>query len=56
MSLKVAAQQGGAENIRISSDCDLSFGQSYSVCCEPEGFTIQPEVSRVAASLVRVIN
>ncbi|KAM9346928.1 LOW QUALITY PROTEIN: NACHT, LRR and PYD domains-containing protein 1-like [Symphorus nematophorus] len=40
---EVAAQQGSAENIRISSDCNLSCGQSYSVHCEPEGFTIQPK-------------
>ncbi|XP_070768780.1 NACHT, LRR and PYD domains-containing protein 12-like [Enoplosus armatus] len=40
---EVAAQQGDAELVRISSDCHLSFGRSYSVCCEPEGFTIQPD-------------
>uniref|UniRef100_UPI0037E9458A NACHT, LRR and PYD domains-containing protein 12-like isoform X1 n=1 Tax=Semicossyphus pulcher TaxID=241346 RepID=UPI0037E9458A len=40
---EVVAQQGGAEYIRISSDCHLSFGQMYSVHCEPEGFTIQPD-------------
>ncbi|XP_044032068.1 protein NLRC3-like isoform X2 [Siniperca chuatsi] len=40
---EVAAQQGAAENIRISSDCHLGIGQSYSVHCEPEGFIIQPE-------------
>ncbi|XP_044062905.1 NACHT, LRR and PYD domains-containing protein 1-like [Siniperca chuatsi] len=40
---EVAVQQGGAEFIRISSDCHLSFGQSYCVHCDPEGFTIQPE-------------
>uniref|UniRef100_A0A671WX00 NACHT domain-containing protein n=1 Tax=Sparus aurata TaxID=8175 RepID=A0A671WX00_SPAAU len=42
---EVAAQQGGAEYIRTSSDCRLSIDQSYSVCCEHEGCTIQPEVS-----------
>ncbi|XP_053193385.1 NACHT, LRR and PYD domains-containing protein 1 homolog [Scomber japonicus] len=40
---EVAAQQGAAENIKISSDCDLSIGQSYSVHCEPEASIIQPE-------------
>ncbi|XP_078027437.1 uncharacterized protein LOC117266052 isoform X2 [Epinephelus lanceolatus] len=40
---EVMDQQGGAEHIKISSNCHLSFGQSYSVHCEPEGFTIQPE-------------
>ncbi|XP_073344217.1 LOW QUALITY PROTEIN: NACHT, LRR and PYD domains-containing protein 1-like [Pagrus major] len=40
---EVATQQDDAVNIKISSDCDLSYGQSYSVHCEPEGFTIQPE-------------
>ena len=45
--LKVAAQRGAAENIDISSDCDLSIGQSYSVHCEPEASIIQPEVSLI---------
>ncbi|XP_053183661.1 uncharacterized protein LOC128366925 [Scomber japonicus] len=40
---EVAAQRGAAENIDISSDCDLSIGQSYSVHCEPEASIIQPE-------------
>ncbi|XP_053183664.1 uncharacterized protein LOC128366928 [Scomber japonicus] len=40
---EVAAQRGAAENIEISSDCDLSIGQSYSVHCEPEASIIQPE-------------
>ncbi|XP_062292804.1 NACHT, LRR and PYD domains-containing protein 1b allele 5-like [Scomber scombrus] len=40
---EVAAQQGAAENIKISSDCDLSIGQNYSVHCEPEASIIQPE-------------
>ncbi|XP_056220456.1 NACHT, LRR and PYD domains-containing protein 1b allele 2-like [Seriola aureovittata] len=40
---EVEAQQGDAENIKISSDCVLSTGQHYSVCCEPEGLAIQPE-------------
>ncbi|CAK6983522.1 NACHT%2C LRR and PYD domains-containing protein 1-like isoform X7 [Scomber scombrus] len=40
---EVAAQQGEAENIRISCDCELSIGQSYSVHCEPEASIIQPE-------------
>ncbi|KAM9337114.1 NACHT, LRR and PYD domains-containing protein 12-like [Symphorus nematophorus] len=40
---KVATQQEDARYIRVSSDCELSFGQSYSVHCEPEGFTIQPK-------------
>ncbi|XP_062277998.1 NACHT, LRR and PYD domains-containing protein 2-like isoform X1 [Scomber scombrus] len=39
---EVEAQQGEAENIKISSDCDLSIGQSYSVHCEPEASRIQP--------------
>ncbi|XP_059195167.1 NACHT, LRR and PYD domains-containing protein 12-like [Centropristis striata] len=40
----VAQQEGsGLQFIRISSSCQLSFGQSYSVHCEPEGFHIQPE-------------
>ncbi|XP_074478125.1 NACHT, LRR and PYD domains-containing protein 12-like isoform X3 [Sebastes fasciatus] len=40
---EVEAQQGGAKNIKISAKCLLNFGQSYSVQCEPEGFTIQPD-------------
>ncbi|XP_053183666.1 uncharacterized protein LOC128366930 [Scomber japonicus] len=40
---EVAAQRGAAENIEISSHCDLSIGQSYSVHCEPEASIIQPE-------------
>ncbi|XP_067434208.1 protein NLRC3-like isoform X1 [Thunnus thynnus] len=40
---EVKAQQGEAEYIRISSDCHLIYGQSYSVHCEPEASTIQPE-------------
>ncbi|CAK6983873.1 uncharacterized protein LOC128366930, partial [Scomber scombrus] len=42
---EVAPQQGTAENIKISSKCPLSFGQSYSVHCEPEASIIQPEDS-----------
>ncbi|XP_030260817.1 NACHT, LRR and PYD domains-containing protein 12-like [Sparus aurata] len=42
---EVATQQDDAVNIKISSDCGLSYGQSYSVHCEPEGFTIQPELA-----------
>ncbi|XP_037612393.1 NACHT, LRR and PYD domains-containing protein 12-like [Sebastes umbrosus] len=40
---EVEAQQGGAKNIKISAKCLLNFGQSYSVHCEPEDFTIQPD-------------
>ncbi|XP_022622212.1 NACHT, LRR and PYD domains-containing protein 1b allele 2-like isoform X1 [Seriola dumerili] len=40
---EVAAQQGDAENIKISADCKLSMGQTYSVHCEPEDVEIQPE-------------
>ncbi|XP_038566297.1 uncharacterized protein LOC119896930 [Micropterus salmoides] len=40
---EVTIQQAGAELIRMSSDCHLRFGKSYSVFCEPEDFTIQPE-------------
>ncbi|XP_051808421.1 NLR family CARD domain-containing protein 3-like isoform X19 [Acanthochromis polyacanthus] len=39
---EVAAQQGDAKNIKISADCFLSFGRSYSVHCEQEGLKIQP--------------
>ncbi|CAK6983554.1 uncharacterized protein LOC128366930 [Scomber scombrus] len=39
---EVAARQGSAENIKISSKCRLSIGQSYSVQCEPEAYRIQP--------------
>ncbi|XP_051237200.1 NACHT, LRR and PYD domains-containing protein 12 isoform X2 [Dicentrarchus labrax] len=41
---EVAAQQGDAENIRIfSTFCHLNFGETYRVCCEPEGSTIKPD-------------
>ncbi|XP_053182788.1 uncharacterized protein LOC128366135 [Scomber japonicus] len=43
---EVAAQRGAAKNIEISSDCDLSIGQSYSVHCEPKAYRIQPEDSK----------
>ncbi|KAL3972548.1 RalA-binding protein 1 [Sarotherodon galilaeus] len=40
---EVAAQQGhGAEYIETPADCLFSFGQRYSVHCEPES-RIQPE-------------
>ncbi|XP_032374962.1 NACHT, LRR and PYD domains-containing protein 12 isoform X8 [Etheostoma spectabile] len=40
---EVEKKQRGAEYLTMSSECHLGFGQSYSVHCEPEGFTIQPE-------------
>ncbi|XP_042260306.1 NACHT, LRR and PYD domains-containing protein 12-like isoform X2 [Thunnus maccoyii] len=40
---EVAAKQGEAQYIEISSDCQLISDQSYSVHCEPEASTIQPE-------------
>ncbi|XP_035863608.1 stonustoxin subunit alpha-like [Sander lucioperca] len=40
---EVEKQQRGSKHIRISSKCQLSIGQSYSVHCQPEGFIIQPE-------------
>uniref|UniRef100_UPI0037E92A45 LOW QUALITY PROTEIN: NACHT, LRR and PYD domains-containing protein 1a allele 5-like n=1 Tax=Semicossyphus pulcher TaxID=241346 RepID=UPI0037E92A45 len=40
---EVIAQQGPAEYIRISSDCQLSSGQIYGIHCEPDGFKIQPD-------------
>ncbi|XP_037605257.1 protein NLRC3-like [Sebastes umbrosus] len=40
---EVKAQQGRATYIQISAKCLLNFGQSYSLHCEPEGFTIQPD-------------
>ncbi|KAM7382840.1 hypothetical protein PAMP_002544 [Pampus punctatissimus] len=40
---EVEVQQREAENIKISSDCHLSCGQSYTVHCEPEDLQIQPE-------------
>ncbi|XP_039464412.1 NACHT, LRR and PYD domains-containing protein 1b allele 5-like [Oreochromis aureus] len=41
---EVAAQQGrGAEYIQTPADCLFSFGQMYSVNCEPESLIIQPE-------------
>ncbi|XP_053183729.1 protein NLRC3-like [Scomber japonicus] len=43
---EVAAQRGAAKNIEISSDCDLSIGQIYSVHCEPEAYRIQPKDSK----------
>ncbi|XP_071340417.1 NACHT, LRR and PYD domains-containing protein 12-like isoform X11 [Trachinotus anak] len=43
---EVAAQQGDAENIKISSDCKLSIGQNYSVHCEPKNLHIQPECAQ----------
>ncbi|KAM3608096.1 uncharacterized protein V6R79_019017 [Siganus canaliculatus] len=39
---EVAIQQDDAVNIKVSSDCQLSFGQSYSFHCEPENIPIQP--------------
>ncbi|XP_041652614.1 NLR family CARD domain-containing protein 3-like [Cheilinus undulatus] len=41
---KLAEKQRGADNIPTSSICSLSSGQNYSVHCEAEGFTVQPEV------------
>ncbi|XP_071361433.1 uncharacterized protein [Trachinotus anak] len=43
---EVAAQQGNAENIKISSDCKLSTGKNYSVHCEPGDLEIQPELAQ----------
>ncbi|XP_051241868.1 baculoviral IAP repeat-containing protein 3 [Dicentrarchus labrax] len=40
---EVVAQQEDAKYIKISSNCLLNVGHSYSVHCEPEGFLIQPE-------------
>ncbi|XP_028288984.1 NACHT, LRR and PYD domains-containing protein 12-like [Parambassis ranga] len=40
---EVAVQQGDAERIQTSSDCQLSVGQSYSLHCEQEELEIQPE-------------
>ncbi|XP_028435637.1 NACHT, LRR and PYD domains-containing protein 12 [Perca flavescens] len=40
---EVEKKQRGAEYLPMSSECHLGIGQSYSVHCEPEGFTIQPE-------------
>ncbi|XP_041655542.1 NACHT, LRR and PYD domains-containing protein 12-like isoform X5 [Cheilinus undulatus] len=40
---KLFEQQRGADNIPTSSECPLSFGQNYSVHCEPEGFKVQPQ-------------
>ncbi|XP_067456433.1 NACHT, LRR and PYD domains-containing protein 12-like isoform X2 [Thunnus thynnus] len=40
---EVKVQQGEAEYIKIASDCHLSTDQIYSVHCEPEASTIQPE-------------
>ncbi|XP_035862436.1 NACHT, LRR and PYD domains-containing protein 12-like isoform X4 [Sander lucioperca] len=40
---EVEKKQRGAEYLTMSSECHLGIGQSYSVHCEPEGFTIQPE-------------
>ncbi|XP_053183818.1 NACHT, LRR and PYD domains-containing protein 1b allele 5-like [Scomber japonicus] len=42
---EVAPQQEPAENIKISSQCILSVGHSYSVHSEPEASIIQPEDS-----------
>ncbi|TKS82724.1 Caspase-1 [Collichthys lucidus] len=39
---EVALQQGDAEYVKITSECHLSLGESYSVRCDPEGFGIQP--------------
>ncbi|XP_059182663.1 caspase recruitment domain-containing protein 8-like [Centropristis striata] len=43
---EVKKKQRGSEHVRLSSDCLLSFDQSYSVHCEPEGLEIQPESAR----------
>ncbi|XP_044214890.1 NACHT, LRR and PYD domains-containing protein 12-like isoform X1 [Thunnus albacares] len=40
---EVKVQQGEAEYIKIASDCHLSTDQIYSVHCEPEASTVQPE-------------
>ncbi|XP_022622193.1 uncharacterized protein LOC111237392 isoform X1 [Seriola dumerili] len=40
---EVAAQQGAAEYIKISSDCKLITGENYRLHCEPEDLHIQPE-------------
>ncbi|KAK9523717.1 hypothetical protein VZT92_017620 [Zoarces viviparus] len=40
---EVARRHPHAKYIKISSDCLLDFGQSYSVHSETEGFHIQPE-------------
>ncbi|XP_041652600.1 NLR family CARD domain-containing protein 3-like isoform X2 [Cheilinus undulatus] len=36
-------REGGAVYIPTASICPLSSGQNYSVHCEPQGFTVQPE-------------
>ncbi|CAI5677897.1 unnamed protein product [Oreochromis niloticus] len=47
---EVAAQQGhGAEYIQTPADCLFSFGQRYSVHCEPESLIIQPEQTQFHA-------
>ncbi|XP_028443326.1 NACHT, LRR and PYD domains-containing protein 12-like [Perca flavescens] len=40
---EVKMQYQDAEHIQIPSYCDVSFGQSYSVHCDPEVHRIQPE-------------
>ncbi|XP_032363254.1 NACHT, LRR and PYD domains-containing protein 12-like isoform X1 [Etheostoma spectabile] len=40
---EVEKKQRGAEYVTASSNCYLGFGQSYSLHCEPDGFTIQPD-------------
>ncbi|XP_035532552.1 uncharacterized protein LOC118339088 [Morone saxatilis] len=40
---EVVTEQEDAKYIKISSDCHLNVGHSYSVHCEPEDFAIQPE-------------
>ncbi|KAM4560155.1 uncharacterized protein PAE49_012394 isoform 2-T2 [Odontesthes bonariensis] len=40
---EVAAQHDNSEQIKIPADCLLTYGQSYSVHCEPKALMIQPE-------------
>ncbi|XP_037641545.1 uncharacterized protein LOC119497475 [Sebastes umbrosus] len=42
---EVAVQQGRSQYIKMSSDCELDFGERYSVHC-PENTHIQPEVDQ----------
>ncbi|KAK2859772.1 hypothetical protein Q5P01_004392 [Channa striata] len=40
---QVSAHQENSRYLRTSADCLLTLGQSYSLHCESEGCTIQPE-------------
>ncbi|KAF1391920.1 hypothetical protein PFLUV_G00047060 [Perca fluviatilis] len=40
---EVEKKRRGAEYVTAVSKCYLGFGQSYSVHCEPDSFTIQPD-------------